>query len=103
MVVGVPGVAYGVTGDPLPRPVREIAHNIGLPVQSPDLADAERVRSQLRDALAESDYDGLIREADDLERRLQTLEGPEREKLAKKAEQLLLQADEIRAAHDAAD
>jgi hypothetical protein len=52
----VPASAAAAAGMPLPRPVRAVAHAVGLPVDSPALYDTYRHARQLRDAVQDQDH-----------------------------------------------
>jgi hypothetical protein len=51
----VPGTAAAAAGLPIPRPVRAVAHAVGLPVDSPALYDTYRHARQLRQAVEAGD------------------------------------------------
>ena len=52
----VVGMTVGVlVADDLPRPVRRVAHDIGLPVDSPAFVDAHEELHRLGEALAAGD------------------------------------------------
>jgi hypothetical protein len=57
----VPASAAAAAGMPIPRPVRAVAHAVGLPVDSPALYDTYRHARQLRDAVEHQDQ-GRARE-----------------------------------------
>jgi hypothetical protein len=52
----VPGTAAAAAGMPLPRPVRAVAHAVGLPVDSPALFDTYRHARQLHQAVEDKDH-----------------------------------------------
>lgn len=85
-------------GAPLPRPVRTVAHDVWLPVDSPQLSDAKHAVTDLGLVLAGSDDAAIARARDQLLRRLDALSAAERRGLAFVSEPLLAQAaDRLRA------
>ncbi len=97
-------VAFGGTatafaaGAPIPRPVRMVAHDVGLPVDSPQLSDAKHAVADLGQVLAGSDDAAIARARDQLLRRLDALSAAERRGLAFVSGPLLAQAaDRLRA------
>lgn len=79
--------------NPLPRPVRVVAHAIGLPVDSPDLVDARQQVSDLRDAMSAGDRQQVVDRAADLRNRLGTLHRDDRAAIEDEAHDALADAD----------
>ena len=81
-----------VIGPPLPRPVRSLAHGLGLPVDSAEVADAKAAMDQLQAALDEGDPAKVEAASARLERRLARLRTADRNRFAGRAEPLLERA-----------
>jgi hypothetical protein len=86
--------AAAASGDPLPGPIRSIAYEVGLPVDSRNLVDARHDRDALRAALRQNDPAAIATQAKALRRELSTLENSERSKIQAEADQLLQQAND---------
>jgi hypothetical protein len=91
------GVA-AAAGAPVLREIREVAHDVGLPVESPAVVDANQAMTNLRDALARSDEAKVRAARDQLRSDLQGLGGSDRAAAQQHADDLLRLADE-RLAH----
>jgi hypothetical protein len=89
------GVAVAASGAVLPRPVRQVAHTLGLPVDSPALADARGARHRLAADLASGNHLQVKRAAAELRARLSELSGDERGDIEHSADTLLQQADTL--------
>jgi hypothetical protein len=87
------GVA-AAAGMPVLRGIREVAHDIGLPVEAPAVVDAKDALTQLRDALARSDSAQVRGARDRLRQELRGLSGSEREAMQHRAGALLRVADD---------
>jgi hypothetical protein len=87
------GTAVALTGPPLPRPVRAVAHDVGLPVDSPELADARGATSHLEHALEAREAKAVQAAADRLEKRLRNVHGDERAEIEREAQKLLDRAN----------
>ncbi len=96
VVVATLGLGTGVAaaaGAPLTRGIREVAHDIGLPVQSPAVVDTSDAIDELRDALRRSD-DAQVRAARDrLRSELHDLGGSDRASLRQRVDDVLQRAD----------
>ncbi len=77
------------TGTTLPRPVREVAHAIGLPVDSPALAEARTTLGRLLDAIERRDLPAVQSLAPELEAALDGMSGEDRSKISDNAEEAL--------------
>jgi hypothetical protein len=85
-------------GAPMPRTVRTVAHDIGLPVDSPQLSAAKHAVTDLGVVLAGSDDGAIARARDELLRRLDAISPAERRGLALVTDPLLARAaDRLRA------
>jgi hypothetical protein len=80
--------------DPLPGPIRSIAYEVGLPIDSRNLVDARNDRDGLRAALRRNDHAAIATQADELRRELRTLGSDERSAVQPEADQLLQQAND---------
>lgn len=85
-------ILYSAT-NPLPRPVRVVAHAIGLPVDSPDLVDARHRVTALREAIAAGDQPEIVERAADLRNQLRTLHRDDRATIEDEADDALADAD----------
>ena len=83
------------TGATLPRPVREVAHAIGLPVDSPALAEARTTLGRLLDAIERRDLAAVQSLASELETTLDGLSGDDRSKISDNAEEALDRAKDL--------
>ncbi len=92
-VLGVPGIAFAASGTPLPSPIRQVAHAVGLPVDSVDLAHARNTRRALRKALEAHDVENIHHAEARLRSELDQLDGAERSQL-RDADRLLQEADD---------
>jgi len=92
--LGVSSAAFAATGAPLPRPVRQVVHTIGLPVDSPQLADARGTQRLLRTSLARRDLAAIRIHANELRSELRNLDSDERRQVEPTADSLLQQAEE---------
>ena len=81
-----------VVGPPLPRPVRSLAHGLGLPVDSAEVADAKSAAAELQAALDGGDPARVARASARLERHLQALDEADRRRLAERSDPLLERA-----------
>lgn len=96
VVITTLGLGTGVAaaaGAPVTRGIREVAHEIGLPVESPAVVDAKDAMSRLRDALARSDDAQLRAARDQLRSELGDLGASDRASLERRVDDLLQQAD----------
>lgn len=87
------GAAAFAAGAPVPRPVRAAVHDVGLPVDSPQLADAKGAASELRAVLAANDTATIKRVRTRLDRNLAEVPGDERDGIERDAKALLARAD----------
>jgi hypothetical protein len=94
-MLGSSTAVAAASGAPLPRPVRAVAHNIGLPVDSPALVDARITEDRLRKDLTGSDRQKLAGEVATLKSRLAHVEGDERGQVQNEADSLLHQAGQV--------
>lgn len=87
--------AAAVTGGPLPRPVRVAARAVGLPVESPQLAEARTALANLTHALAASPRDlARVRvDAAAVRDKVAALNADDRSKVEMEAQFLLVEAD----------
>lgn len=76
----------------LPRPVREVAHGIGLPVDSPALVDARHELHRLGQALAACDLPAVGRADPEMVRLVKSLDADERAKVEPVAHEVHLRA-----------
>lgn len=79
---------------PITDPVRAIAHDVGLPLETVELVQARRSMSDLRGALQTGDDARIARAADDLREHLAGLDAHDREPIAADASRLLHDADQ---------
>jgi hypothetical protein len=86
------GVA-AAAGAPVLREIREVAHDIGLPVESPAVTDTNQAMTNLRDALARSNASEVREARDRLRSDLQGLSGSDRAAAQPDADALLRLAD----------
>ena len=92
LIVGGTGTALAA-GAPLPRPLRSLAHGIGLPVDSPQLHDVREANHRLRDDLSTpTTSPATAHDAAELARKLAGLDADERSKVEAESEHLLGQA-----------
>ena len=92
LVVGGSGTALAA-GASLPRPVRALAHDLGLPVDSPQLVDVRKANDRLRDDLRPpTTAPETARDAADLARKLAGLDKDERAEVKTESSDLLEQA-----------
>jgi hypothetical protein len=97
------GAAAFAAGAPVPRPIRAAAHDVGLPVDSPQLADTKVAASELRAVLAANDTATIKRVRARLHRKLAEVPGDERDEIERDAKALLARADRrLQTAHDRA-
>lgn len=75
------GVAMAATGGAVANPVRRAAHNVGLPIDSPELSDARSKLRDLREALSAKDHSRIASTAADLRSGVTGLDQREREQL----------------------
>lgn len=87
--------AIGTGAVRLPRPVRAVAHGVGLPVDSPELADARSATALLRSALGHNDSDSVAVATQELNTMLDRLSDGDRSKIEDEAHSLLEQADRL--------
>lgn len=81
VAAGGSGVAVAAGGAPLPRPFREMATFVGLPVDGVNVADARSARDALARALRRGDRAAVQSDAERLNRALAALSARERSKL----------------------
>lgn len=81
--------AYALTGAPLPRPARVVAHGVGLPVDSVAVADTRHAADRLKDALAHHDPTQVDQAARQLRTRLAHLEPDEKSQIEHQTSELL--------------
>ncbi|HEX7521114.1 MAG TPA: hypothetical protein VF441_03545 [Acidimicrobiia bacterium] len=93
IVVGSGAAAFAV-GAPVPRPIRAVAHDVGLPVDSPELTDAKGAASDLRIVLAINDPATIKRVRARLNHKLAEVPGDERGQIERDTKALLAQADQ---------
>jgi hypothetical protein len=94
-LVGAAGAAFAASGAVLPEPVRRVVHAVGLPVDSPALAEARAARAALRETLARGERARVAPEAARLRRDLEELGADERGGIEGDANNLLHQADAL--------
>jgi hypothetical protein len=92
IVVGS-GAAAFAAGAPVPRPIRAVAHDVGLPVDSPELTDAKSAASELRIVLGINDTATIKRVRARLSRKLAEVPRDERGEIERGAKALLARAD----------
>jgi hypothetical protein len=98
LIVGVGvlsgGTALALSSDAtLPRPLRSVAHAVGLPVDSVALAHTRQTMSDLRSALDDGDEAAVASDAARLRAELTELSGEDRGEVAAEASELLSEAD----------
>ena len=93
IVVGS-GAAAVAAGAPVPRPIRAVAHDVGLPVDSPELTDAKSAASELRIVLGVNDTATIKRVRARLSRKLAEVPRDERGEIERDAKALLARADQ---------
>ena len=85
--------ALGLTlADNMPRPVREVAHGVGLPVDSPNLVDARQELQRLGRALAACDLPAVGRADPEMVRLVKSLDQDERARVEPVAHEVHLRA-----------
>lgn len=94
-LAGTSGTAFAATGTPLPRPLRQVAHAAGLPVDSPELADARSARHRLATDLAHGDKSAVAQDASKLRDQLAKLDNGERDHIAPSTQPLLERAEDV--------
>lgn len=87
-------MAFALTGAPLPRPVRVVAHGVGLPVDSVALADARSAAARLKNALAHDDPARVDQAASLLRDRLTHLDADEKGQIEHRTAELLHEANQ---------
>jgi hypothetical protein len=75
------GGAYALSGAVLPEPVRVVAHAVGLPVDSPEVAEARAARRALRQSLKREDANATAAAAQRLRDALGGLSSSDRAEL----------------------
>lgn len=95
MILGGSGVAFAVSGAPLPAPVRTVAHAVGLPVDSNAVAAARSDTAALRSALNRDDTTSVASDAQRLRSRLGNLSADDHQDLGTEPEHLLSRADDL--------
>jgi hypothetical protein len=91
----VPGTAAAAAGMPLPRPVRAVAHAVGLPVDSPALYDTYRHARQLHEAVEDQDHRKARETADKLRRDLSEVPADDRKEAHEAGLPALAEAAEL--------
>src|SRR4051794_4863358 len=82
-LLGMGGVAFALgPRTPIGAAVRNVAHDVGLPVDSGRLTDARDVLLRLKDAIDAGKTDEAQRQASVLKRRLSSLDQGEQDKIA---------------------
>lgn len=81
-----------VVGHDLPRPLRVIAHGLGLPVESPALADARDALDVLGLALSRDDREGVRRADAKMVRLVKALPAGDKRKIEPVAHEVHLRA-----------
>jgi hypothetical protein len=84
-----------ILGHELPRPVRDVAHDVGLPVESVELVDTRAAVERLGRALSVGDAPEVAVADADMVRRVQALEEEERAKIEPVAHEVHLRAVEF--------
>ena len=92
LILGAPAAAFAISGSPLPDPVRSALHDVGLPVDSVDVADARSAESHLEKALRSGDTAAVSRAAAHLQECLAELDRGDRNRMAPRADALLQDA-----------
>lgn len=95
--LAVTTTAFALSGQPLPRVIREVVSAARLPVDSPALADARDHRRQLRDALDAGDTAAIARAAVLVRADLASLDADDRSQIEPEADALLARADQHQA------
>ena len=95
LVLGGASAAAAVSGAVMPEPVRVAARAVGLPVESPALADARAALARLRAAIARQprDFDAIRARAQDVRNQLARLSADDRAKIESEAAFVLADAD----------
>jgi hypothetical protein len=95
LVLGGASAAAAASGAVMPQPMRVAARAVGLPVESPDLADARAALARLRAALAAKppDLNAIRMRAQDVRDRLARLSADDRSHVEDEAGFLLAEAD----------
>lgn len=83
---------FVVVAPPLPEPLRQVAHGLGLPVDSVEVADAKSAAAELRSALDDGDRERAARASARLQRNLDGLEERDRRRLASRTDPLIERA-----------
>ena len=96
-VLGLTGTAAAVNSSavPVPDPVRDVAHSIGLPVDSRQLDDAKDALEDLREDLEDRDRRKVSESATELRLLLAALTDDERRSIEADANAALAQADAL--------
>ena len=94
-VLGSAGAVAAATGAPLPRPVRAAAYGIGLPVDSPAVADVRSTETRVRRDLAGADHSQLAGEVETLRTRLAHVEDDKRVRVQREAQPLIEKANRV--------
>ncbi len=84
-----------ILGHELPRPVRDVAHDVGLPVESVELVDTRAAVDRLGQALSVGDAREVAVADADMVRKVQALEEEERAKIEPVAHEVHLRAVEF--------
>lgn len=84
-----------VLGHDLPRPLRALAHDLGLPVESVELVDTRAAVDRLGSALSEADPEEVAVADAEMVRLVNTLEEDERAKIEPVAHEVHLRAVEF--------
>jgi hypothetical protein len=84
-----------VLGHDLPRPVRDLAHDLGLPVESVELVDTRAAVDRLGSALSQEDPEEVAFADAEMVRLVNTLEEKERAKIEPVAHEVHLRAVEF--------
>lgn len=95
LVAGSASAAAASGGVPFPRPVRAVAHNLGLPVDSPALDEAHHDLGALRAALDDGDREAVRRTVDHLGRAIRRVPDDERERARTETMDILAEASEL--------
>ena len=93
LVVFSASAAAANGGVPLPRPVRVVAYNVGLPVDSPALDDTHQHIEELKDAVKAKDKPKAEATVRRLEKDLTKVPADEKQKAEKKVVAVIEQAD----------
>jgi hypothetical protein len=95
VLLGGASAAAAASGAVMPQPVRVAARAVGLPVDSPQLADARAALGHLRDALADTprNVNDIRADAQDVRDRLGRLSADDRLDVEDEAAFLLAEAD----------